>query len=133
MSVKLLCKGIGARALAGALAMLAPGAAVAQTEINWWHAMTGANNELIVKLANDFNADQKDYKVVPTYKGSYIGTMNAGNWPETSRHTYGPTPPTACKCWAYRCWGPAPASSAVTMSTRAIPRPTGAPPWSRTT
>ncbi len=40
--------------------------------------MTGANNDVIVKLANDFNASQSDYKVIPTYKGSYPDTMNAG-------------------------------------------------------
>jgi len=40
--------------------------------------MTGGNNDVIVKLANDFNAAQSDYKVVPTYKGSYADTMNAG-------------------------------------------------------
>ncbi len=40
--------------------------------------MTGANNDVIVKLANEFNASQKDYKVVPSYKGSYPDTMNAG-------------------------------------------------------
>jgi sn-glycerol 3-phosphate transport system substrate-binding protein len=52
--------------------------AAAQTEIQWWHAMTGANNDVIVKLAEEFNASQKDYKVVPSYKGSYPDTMNAG-------------------------------------------------------
>ena len=52
--------------------------ALAQTEIQWWHAMTGANNDVVVKLAEDFNATQKDYKVVPTYKGSYADNMNAG-------------------------------------------------------
>jgi sn-glycerol 3-phosphate transport system substrate-binding protein len=52
--------------------------ASAQTEIQWWHAMTGANNDVIVKLAEDFNASQKDYKVVPAYKGSYPDTLNAG-------------------------------------------------------
>jgi sn-glycerol 3-phosphate transport system substrate-binding protein len=52
--------------------------ALAATEIQWWHAMTGANNDVIVKLANDFNASQSDYKVIPTYKGSYPDTMNAG-------------------------------------------------------
>ena len=50
----------------------------AQTEIQWWHAMTGPNNDVIVKLAEDFNAAQKDYKVVPTFKGNYADTMNAG-------------------------------------------------------
>ncbi|MCA0405320.1 MAG: sn-glycerol-3-phosphate ABC transporter substrate-binding protein UgpB [Proteobacteria bacterium] len=54
------------------------GAAFAQTEIQWWHAMAGVNGERIVKLANDFNASQKDYKVVPTFKGGYADTMNAG-------------------------------------------------------
>ena len=64
--------------MASAALALASTAAVAQTEIQWWHAMTGGNNEVIVKLANDFNAAQSEYKVVPTYKGSYPDTMNAG-------------------------------------------------------
>lgn len=59
-----------------ALAFTTP--ALALTEIQWWHAMTGANNDVIVKLADEFNASQKDYKVVPSYKGSYPDTMNAG-------------------------------------------------------
>jgi sn-glycerol 3-phosphate transport system substrate-binding protein len=58
------------------LALATPAHAV--TEIQWWHAMTGGNNDVIVGLANDFNASQSDYKVVPTYKGSYADTMNAG-------------------------------------------------------
>jgi sn-glycerol 3-phosphate transport system substrate-binding protein len=52
--------------------------ALAQTEIQWWHAMTGANNDVVVRLAEEFNAAQKDYKVVPAYKGSYADTLNAG-------------------------------------------------------
>jgi sn-glycerol 3-phosphate transport system substrate-binding protein len=40
--------------------------------------MTGGNNDVIVKLANEFNESQKEYKVVPSYKGSYPDTMNAG-------------------------------------------------------
>jgi sn-glycerol 3-phosphate transport system substrate-binding protein len=52
--------------------------ATAQVELQWWHAMTGGNNDVVVKMANDFNASQKDFKVVPTYKGSYADTMNAG-------------------------------------------------------
>src|SRR6201992_3414624 len=50
----------------------------AATEIQWWHAMTGPNNDVVVKLANDFNASQTDYKIVPTFKGSYADTLNAG-------------------------------------------------------
>ena len=40
--------------------------------------MTGPNNDVVVKLANDFNASQADYKIVPTFKGSYADTLNAG-------------------------------------------------------
>ncbi|HEU4519671.1 MAG TPA: sn-glycerol-3-phosphate ABC transporter substrate-binding protein UgpB [Microvirga sp.] len=52
--------------------------AFAVTEIQWWHAMTGANNEVVTALAEAFNASQKDYRVVVAYKGSYPDTMNAG-------------------------------------------------------
>src|SRR3979409_1374516 len=69
---------IGLGWLAAGAVLFAASNAAAQTEIQWWHAMTGANNDLIVKLAADFNAAQKDFKVVPTYKGSYPDTMNAG-------------------------------------------------------
>jgi sn-glycerol 3-phosphate transport system substrate-binding protein len=65
-------------ALSVSAAAAMTGSAVAQTELQWWHAMTGANNDVIVKLAEDFNASQKDYKVVPAYKGSYADTLNAG-------------------------------------------------------
>ncbi len=64
---------------ATAIALLAGvSSAAAQTELQWWHAMTGANNEVIVKLAEEFNASQKEFKVTPTYKGSYADTLNAG-------------------------------------------------------
>jgi len=68
----------GAAAAVAATLAFAASPARAVTEIQWWHAMTGANNDVIVKLANDFNASQSDYKVVPTYKGGYADTMNAG-------------------------------------------------------
>ncbi len=64
--------------LAAAALTMTSSAASAQIEIQWWHAMTGANNDVIVKLAEEFNAANKDYKVVPSYKGSYPDTMNAG-------------------------------------------------------
>ena len=63
---------------AAAASLLLSTAAHAQIEIQWWHAMTGGNNDVIVKLANEFNESQKEYKVVPSYKGSYGDTMNAG-------------------------------------------------------
>src|SRR4026208_965169 len=52
--------------------------ALAVTEMQGRDAMTGANNDVIVKLATEFNASQTDYKVIPTYKGNYPDTMNAG-------------------------------------------------------
>lgn len=51
--------------------------AFAATEISWWHAMGGVNGERVNKIANDFNATQSDYKVVPVYKGNYTDTMTA--------------------------------------------------------
>src|ERR1700761_3641397 len=60
------------------LAFAAATPAYAVTEIQWWHAMTGPNNDVVVKLANDFNASQSDYKIVPTFKGSYADPLNAG-------------------------------------------------------
>jgi sn-glycerol 3-phosphate transport system substrate-binding protein len=74
-------------AAALALALAAP-AVQAQTEIQWWHSMTAVNSEWVNDLAKNFNASQKDYKVVPVYKGSYdesmtnaIAAFRAGNAP----------------------------------------------------
>ncbi|MBX3621781.1 MAG: sn-glycerol-3-phosphate ABC transporter substrate-binding protein UgpB, partial [Rhizobacter sp.] len=64
-------------ALAAAAFAAATLPAHAQTEIQWWHSMTGGLNDWVVDLANGFNASQKDYKVVPTYKGTYDESMTA--------------------------------------------------------
>ena len=53
-------------------------AALAQTEITWWHAMTGANNEVVETLSKEFNESQKEFKVTPVFKGTYSETLNAG-------------------------------------------------------
>ncbi|WP_202617989.1 sn-glycerol-3-phosphate ABC transporter substrate-binding protein UgpB [Aureimonas leprariae] len=50
----------------------------AVTELEWWHAMTGANNDVVEQLAREFNETQRDYKVVPVFKGTYPETLNAG-------------------------------------------------------
>ncbi|WP_062207688.1 sn-glycerol-3-phosphate ABC transporter substrate-binding protein UgpB [Aureimonas sp. AU12] len=52
--------------------------AFAATEIQWWHAMSGANNEVVETLAKEFNASQADYKITPVFKGTYPETLNAG-------------------------------------------------------
>ena len=61
----------------GLAALTLSGAAQAQVEIQWWHSMTGGLNDWVLDLSNGFNASQKDYKVVPTYKGTYDETMPA--------------------------------------------------------
>ena len=67
---------------------LAAANAQAQTEIVWWHSMGGALGEQLNALAGKFNDSQKDYKVVPVFKGSYpesltaaIAAFRAGNAP----------------------------------------------------
>ena len=58
-----------------ALALAAP--AQAQVEVQWWHSMTGGLNEWVNDLARQFNDSQKDYKIVPTFKGNYDESMTA--------------------------------------------------------
>ena len=62
---------------AGMFALALSGPAQAQVEVQWWHSMTGGLNEWVNDLAKDFNASQKDYKVVPTFKGNYDESMVA--------------------------------------------------------
>jgi sn-glycerol 3-phosphate transport system substrate-binding protein len=64
-------------ALAAALTACTLATAQAQTEIQWWHSMNAVNGEWVNDLAKDFNASQKDYKIVPTYKGQYDESMTA--------------------------------------------------------
>lgn len=61
-----------------AFTLLSSTSAFAVTEISWWHAMTGANNEVVETLSKEFNESQSDYKVVPVFKGTYPETLNAG-------------------------------------------------------
>lgn len=51
--------------------------ASAVVEIQFWHAMGGMLGEQTEKIANDFNATQTEFKVVPVYKGNYTETMTA--------------------------------------------------------
>ena len=52
--------------------------AFAVIEVQFWHAMPGALGDRVNDLAARFNAQQKDYKVVPVFKGSYDETLAAG-------------------------------------------------------
>ncbi len=59
-----------------ATAALATGAQAA-TEIQWWHSMTGVNNQRVTDMAKDFSASQNACKVDAVFKGSYDDSMTA--------------------------------------------------------
>ncbi|MAN56730.1 MAG: sn-glycerol-3-phosphate ABC transporter substrate-binding protein UgpB [Paracoccus sp. (in: a-proteobacteria)] len=63
---------------ASAVALIASlSAANAQTEIQWWHAMGGELGSKLEEIVQGFNDSQNEYKVVPSYKGTYPETMTA--------------------------------------------------------
>lgn len=75
-------------AIALSISLSAVSAANAQTQIQWWHSMTGAAGDWVGGLANEFNASQKEYKINPVFKGTYdesyaatIAAYRAGNAP----------------------------------------------------
>ena len=59
------------------LAMAFASGAQAQTEIQWWHSMSGALGDWVGDIAKDYNSKQRDYKIVPVFKGSYDESMTA--------------------------------------------------------
>jgi sn-glycerol 3-phosphate transport system substrate-binding protein len=59
--------------------------AFAVTDIMWWHAMSGELGRQLEKLAADFNASQSEYRIVPSYKGSYTETVTAAIFAFRSR------------------------------------------------
>ncbi len=52
-----------------ALCVAAP--AMAQVEVEFWHAFSGNNGDAVGELAAQFNAAQDDYEIVPVYTGNY--------------------------------------------------------------
>jgi sn-glycerol 3-phosphate transport system substrate-binding protein len=72
------------KAAAGLLALtaaLVSTTAHAQTEIDWWHSMSGALGTKLEAIVSDFNASQSDYSVTPVFRGEYeesmVGTIAA--------------------------------------------------------
>ena len=74
--MKIFAKSLAATSVAATLSVVSF-AANAATEIQWWHAMGGVNGERVNKIANDFNATQSDFTILPVYKGNYTETMTA--------------------------------------------------------
>jgi len=70
-------------AAAAVIAFASP--AQAATDIMWWHAMSGELGRQLEKLAADFNASQSEYRIVPSYKGSYTETVTAAIFAFRSR------------------------------------------------
>lgn len=63
--------------VAAAAVLVSAQGAVAQTEIQWWHAMGGNLGDTVNELAAGFNKSQSEFKVNPVYKGSYTETLTA--------------------------------------------------------
>ena len=63
--------------LAGAM-LASSTAALAATEIQFWHAFTGRLGDLVAEQVDKFNASQNEYRVVASHKGNYSETLNAG-------------------------------------------------------
>ena len=65
--------------LAAIVALMVPAIAIsAPVTVNWWHAHGGALGERVNGICEGFNKSQTQFQVVPTYKGNYSDTMNAG-------------------------------------------------------
>jgi sn-glycerol 3-phosphate transport system substrate-binding protein len=64
--------------LGAASALVLAGPAMAQTEIEFWHAFTGRLGDLVAEQVQTFNDSQGDYAVVASHKGNYSETLNAG-------------------------------------------------------
>src|SRR6266542_984465 len=80
-------------------AILAPTPALAKTEIQFWHAMTGQLNDATNELVKQFNESQSEYEVKPLRKGTYPETLTAAiaayrqRWPRSGF-------PDRCPCEA---------------------------------
>jgi len=51
--------------------------ALAKTEIQFWHAMTGQLNDAVNSLVRQFNDSQSEYEVKPLQKGNYAEALTA--------------------------------------------------------
>ena len=75
-------KAFTSRSLSMALACLVvvlvgPGFALAKTEIQLWHALTGVQGETLEAQAKQFNNSQDEFEVKPVLKGSPAEVLTA--------------------------------------------------------
>ena len=57
---------------------LTAGAALAQTDITWWHGMGGRNGEVVNEISTMFNEAQSDCAITPLSKGTYEEALSSG-------------------------------------------------------
>ena len=74
---------------AAALSFTTAARAQAPVEVQWWHSMSSPLGDWVNDLAKGFNDSQKDYRIVPSYKGTYaeamtsaIAAFRSGNAPD---------------------------------------------------
>jgi len=49
----------------------------APQDIIFWHSMAGQLGQEVMQLAQQFNQSQKDYRIVPIYKGDYVESLTS--------------------------------------------------------
>jgi sn-glycerol 3-phosphate transport system substrate-binding protein len=64
-------------ALAAAALLLSTLGALAETKVEFWHAMTGGLGRELDRLVADFNRSESGYRIVAINKGSYADTVTA--------------------------------------------------------
>jgi sn-glycerol 3-phosphate transport system substrate-binding protein len=74
-----MMKKINLKKLFAVLSLTSVLSAAAQTPVDivWWHSMSGALGQWVNDLAQGFNAGQKEFRVLPQYKGTYEESMEA--------------------------------------------------------
>ncbi len=71
--------GVMKMVMAALIMLMLPAVAFsAPVTVNWWQAHRGALGERVYPICEGFNKYPAEYQVVPTYKGNYADTMNAG-------------------------------------------------------
>ena len=74
----------------GSQPAVAAGTAPQPVEIRLWHAMSGAQGQSLEHVTAAFNESQRDFRVVPVYKGEYRATLSAGLAAAKSRSAESP-------------------------------------------
>ena len=64
-------------AISAALLVGLTAPARAAVEIQWWHAMSGELGRQLERVAADFNESQREYHIVPVFKGIYSETLSS--------------------------------------------------------